>query len=93
MSDFENFLCFSSAMAMCRGTGNAEARGGESGGESKRKIQRRRKEKKERISFLSPSPRAPPPQSSLFCLRTSHSSTPRHRRGKTKKIFKIAHII
>ena len=48
MSDFENFLCFSSATAQQCGTGTAEAR----------------------------------------------DSTPlRRRRGKTKKVFKIAHII
>ena len=27
MNDFENFLCFSSAMARCGGTGSAETRG------------------------------------------------------------------
>ena len=64
-------------MAQCGGTESAEARGRKSGGESKRKMRRRREEKKERRdSFLSLSPSAPPPQSSLFA---STLPVPPHR--------------
>ena len=58
---------------------------GKCGGEGKKG------KRKESLSSLSP--RLSPPQSPLLHLRTSRSFTPRHRRGKTKEIFKIAHII
>ena len=86
MSDFENFLCFSSATAQRCGTGTAEARD---------RINKENAEEKgrEERELFSLSPRVSPPQSPYFRLRSSRSTPLRRRRGKTKKVFKIAHII
>ena len=95
MSDFENFLCFSSAMARCGGTGSAEARGRKSGGESKRKMRRRREEKKERRnSFLSLSLCF---SSAIFALLPPHfpflHTTPSQRKNKENFQNRSYHMI
>ena len=90
MSDFENFLCFSSATAQRCGMGTAEARDRINKENAEEKG---REEREKRPFFFSLSPRVSPPQSPLFRLRSSRSTPLHRRRGKTKKVFKIAHII